>query len=369
MPLSKDGSSFYLIVPNKCKYFLYILVVIIAVIGYQLFKFSGRAPFNRSPDPFTTLEPLSYNFNQNKIILITGANTGIGKETAEILSLTGATVVIGSRSKKRGESAKTDIININKNRTNNVLNIDVMQLDLSSLSKIDTFITNFKSKYNSLDILICNAGIIPQQDGLKTNDGLEAAFGINHIGHMYLVLQLKDLITINQNSRIIMVSAVPYEDAAMSEKFDIGNLNGYTQWDAYMMSKMENIMFTREFAKRYPNNKENNGLYIVSLHPGVGLTDIFRERDEHKDIIIRENTIMISIIRTVLHYFGDTMEQLSYTQLYLALKDIKSLKHGGHYKNDIVQKVYGGVVDNDALCKELWEKSQKIIYDIKSGST
>ena len=364
MPLSKDGSSFYLIVPTKCKYFLYILVVIIAIIVYQCVSFFGKIPFNKSPDPLTTLNPLSFNFNSNKIILITGANTGIGQETAEILSLTGATVVIGSRSIKRGKIAKQQIIEINKNITDKSLNIDVMKLDLSSISSIDSFIKEFKSKYNSLDILICNAAVNPLQDGLKNKDGLEIAFGVNHVGHYHLVKELKPLLIRNKDSRIIIVSAIPYEDPRANEIFDINDLNKYNQWDAYFMSKMENIMFTREFAKRYPSS-DNNGLKIVSLHPGVGVTDIFNKRDETRDVIVPNNQILVSIFNVLFEYLGDSKEQLSYTQLYLSLTDIKNINNGQHYRNKQQQKVFGGIVDNDTLCQQLWDKTQKIIDDIK----
>ena len=290
--------------------------------------------------------------------------TGIGKETAEILSLTGATVIIGSRSIKRGNIAKSEIIEINKNRTNKELNIDVMKLNLSSISSVDSFLTQFKSKYNSLDILICNAAVNPLEDGLKNADGLELAFGVNHIAHFYLVNQLKPLLTKNKDSRIVMVSAIPYEDPRAKEIFDITDLNQYNQWDAYFMSKVENIMMTREFAKRYPS-QSNNGLKIVSLHPGVGPTDLFNNRDEIREVIVPNNRILVSIFNVLFAYLSDSIEQLSYTQLYLSLTDIKNIVSGGHYRNEEQQKLFGGIVDNDDLCKKLWEKSDEIINDIK----
>mmetsp|Transcript_35227 Transcript_35227/g.56523 ORF Transcript_35227/g.56523 Transcript_35227/m.56523 type:complete len:370 (+) Transcript_35227:23-1132(+) len=365
MPLSKDGSSFYLIIPNKCKYFLYILVAIVAIVAYRCIAYFSHVPFNKSPDPLTALQPLSYDYNQDKVILITGANTGIGKETAKILSLTGATVVIGSRSLKRGEIAKNDIIESNKNITDRKLNLDVMKLDLSSIASIDAFVAKFKQKYNSLDILVCNAAVNPLEPDLQTDDGLEVAFGVNHIAHFHLVNELRPLLTQHKYSRIIVVTAIPYEVPSNNEIFDIHDLNKYDYWDAYMMSKMENIMFTREFAKRYPNDASTNYLHIVSLHPGVGPTDIWNLRDKQQDIVVPNNQIMVSIVNTLFAYLGDSVSQLSYTQLYLALTDIKNIKNGAHYRNDQVQHVHGGVADNATLCEQLWTKSEQIIREIQ----
>eukprot|EP00485_Elphidium_margaritaceum_P017549 CAMPEP_0202732802 /NCGR_PEP_ID=MMETSP1385-20130828/187845_1 /ASSEMBLY_ACC=CAM_ASM_000861 /TAXON_ID=933848 /ORGANISM="Elphidium margaritaceum" /LENGTH=395 /DNA_ID=CAMNT_0049399125 /DNA_START=14 /DNA_END=1201 /DNA_ORIENTATION=+ len=389
MPLDKDGSSFYLIMPTKCKYFLYVLVALIAIVVYRAFTFFHHIPFNHSPDPFTTLRPLAYEYNTGKVILITGGNTGIGRQTAEILSLTGAQIVIGSRSLKRGEAAKDDILRSNKNLTDKALHIDVMPLDLSSIAAIDAFVTAFTAKYDALDILVCNAAINPLQDGLAftakydaldilvcnaainplqdgltTTDGLEAAFGINHIGHFYLVQQLMPQLLAHRDSRIIMVSAVPYLDASMNEQFAIDRLQEYKQWDAYIASKMANIMMTREFAKRYPS-QANNGLKIVSLHPGVGVTDLFNHRDTDKDIIVPNNQILVSLFNVLFAYLGDSVEQLAFTHCYLALTDIKQIASGQHYINDKVQQVSGGVADNDTLCQQLWTKSERIIEDIR----
>mmetsp|Transcript_43446 Transcript_43446/g.71744 ORF Transcript_43446/g.71744 Transcript_43446/m.71744 type:complete len:371 (+) Transcript_43446:20-1132(+) len=364
MPLDKDGSSFYLIMPTKCKYFLYVLVALIAIVVYRAFTFFHHIPFNHSPDPFTTLRPLAYEYNTGKVILITGGNTGIGRQTAEILSLTGAQIVIGSRSLKRGEAAKDDILRSNKNLTDKALHIDVMPLDLSSIAAIDAFVTAFTAKYDALDILVCNAAINPLQDGLTTTDGLEAAFGINHIGHFYLVQQLMPQLLAHRDSRIIMVSAVPYLDASMNEQFAIDRLQEYKQWDAYIASKMANIMMTREFAKRYPS-QANNGLKIVSLHPGVGVTDLFNHRDTDKDIIVPNNQILVSLFNVLFAYLGDSVEQLAFTHCYLALTDIKQIASGQHYINDKVQQVSGGVADNDTLCQQLWTKSERIIEDIR----
>ena len=275
-------------------------------------------------------------------------------------------MIIGSRSIKRGNIAKSEIIEINKNRTKNTLNIDVMKLDLSSIASVDSFLTEFKSKHKSLDILICNAAVNPLSDGLKNGDGLEIAFGVNHVSHFYLVNQLRPLLIKNKDSRIIMVSAIPYEDPRANEIFDdsLNDLNQYNQWDAYFMSKMENIMMTREFAKRFPS-KDNNGLKIVSLHPGVGPTDLFNNRDEIRDVIVPNNQILVSIFNVLFAYLGDSVEQLSYTQLYLSLTDIDNIDNGGHYRNEEKQRLYGGIVDNDKLCKRLYDKTEEIIKSIK----
>ena len=269
------------------------------------------------------------------------------------------------RSIKRGKIARDAVTKYNNNTNNKIF---VMELDLASFQSINTFIKSFKSKYNSLDILICNAAISPQKDGLKTKDGLEAAFGVNHIGHMLLVLGLQDIMQKTKDiSRVIMVSAVPYEAKRYNDIFDINDFNKHNKWDAYMESKLLNIVFTREYAKRHPLRE--NKILIVSLHPGVGKTDLFKIRDELTENVQEPPWLLRQILYLIFDTLTDTIEQLAYTQIYLALQDIEGIKHGGHYRNDEEQIVSGGVVDNDEMAAEIYDKSVEIIEDIQSKLT
>ena len=359
------------------KYFCWTFGVLLAMIFYQAMNISPdpitlittaasvqKEPFNRSPNPLSLITSQTINNNKDKVILITGSNSGIGLQTAKILSLlTDTTIIMASRSMKRGENARDAVIKYNNNTNNKIF---VMELDLASFDSINSFINSFKLKYNSLDILICNAAISPQRDGLKTKDGLEAAFGVNHIGHMFLVLQLQDLMqksSKNDVSRVIMVSAVPYEAQRYNDIFDINDLNKHNKWDAYMESKLLNIMFTKEFAKRHPVSE--NKILITSCHPGVGKTDLFKIRDELTEDIQEPPWLLMQIMSFIFDNLGDTIEQLAYTQLWLALGDSDKINHGGHYRNNEEQIVSGGVADNAQITAQAYDTSLGIIENIQ----
>ena len=180
---------------------------------------------------------------------------------------------------------------------------------------------------------------------------------------MKLVLGLKDLMSSTiknfgvKNTKIVIVTAIPYTMDKYNKEFDINGLNKHELADAYFQSKMCNVMFTRQFAELYPLNSDGTGILCVSLHPGVGRTNLLDDRDENGNPVNK-----YGVLRGIIFFiWADTVPQLAYTQCYLALTNPSELKHGGHYINKKIQNVYGGVCDNDNLCKQLWDKSLSII--------
>ena len=145
-----------------------------------------------------------------------------------------------------------------------------------------------------------------------------------------------------------------------NKEFDINDPNKHELANAYFHSKMCNIMFTRQFAKLYPLNSDGTGILCVSLHPGVGPTNLLDDRDENGNPVNKYGVLRGALL-FIFSFFADNISQLAYTQCYLALTNPSELKHGGHYINKKIQNVYGGVCDNDNLCKQLWDKSLSII--------
>jgi retinol dehydrogenase 13 len=193
-----------------------------------------------------------------KVAIITGANSGIGKETAVDLAKRGGKVYIACRDIKRGEDALKEI----KERSNSD-NVHFLQLDLASLDSVREFSRKFHEVEDQLHILVNNAGIMACPKG-KTKDGFELQLGTNHLGHFLLTNLLLDLLKSSAPSRIVVVSSVLHilgrikKDDLMSEKF-------YQRWLVYGKSKLANILFTHELAKRL----QGSGVTANSLHPGL----------------------------------------------------------------------------------------------------
>ncbi|MDR3626126.1 MAG: oxidoreductase [Ignavibacteriaceae bacterium] len=203
-----------------------------------------------------------------KIVIVTGASSGIGFEAAKALANKHAEVIIAVRNPEKGESAKRRIIEQNK-----IADVKVLQLDLTDLQSVKTFAGNFKKKYLSLNILINNAGVMTPPY-TKTADGFELQMGTNHFGHFALTGQLFSLLKSTKGARIVTVSSGLHK----SGRIDFDDLNWekrkYPPMQGYRDSKLANLYFTHELDKK---TKENNlDIIAVSAHPGMASTDLAR---------------------------------------------------------------------------------------------
>ncbi len=193
-----------------------------------------------------------------RVCLVTGGNSGIGKATAVGLAKLGASVAIVSRDRARGETAVAEIRSKSGNQ-----HVDMMGADLSSLQSVRELARDFAAKHRQLHVLVNNAGIfLPKR--VVTADGLEATFATNHLGHFLLTMLLLDTIKASAPSRIINVTS----SAHYGSKIDFEDLQGekkYSGYKAYGQSKLANILFTYELARRL----EGTGVTINCLHPGV----------------------------------------------------------------------------------------------------
>ncbi len=198
----------------------------------------------------------------DKTCLITGGNSGIGKATALGLARMGATVVIVSRDKERGEAALADIIAKSGSR-----NLELMLADMSSQDSVRRLASDFKARHEMLHLLVNNAGVYLTRR-ITTADGLESTFAINHLGPFLLTSLLLDLLKASAPSRIVNVSS----DAHNGAKVDFEDLQGekeFSGWHAYGQSKLAMILFTHELAKKL----DGTGVTVNSAHPGVVRTN------------------------------------------------------------------------------------------------
>lgn len=200
-----------------------------------------------------------------KVIVITGANSGLGFESSKILAGKGGHIVMAVRTPAKGAAAKDDILKMHPDAS-----LDVMTLDVGNLQSVRDFAEAFKAKYDRLDVLLNNAGVmaIPRQE---TADGFEMQLGVNHLGHFALTGLLLDVIAKTPHARIHNVSSSANYNGTMNFD-DLMGEEAYGRWSAYGQSKLANIFFTFELQKRLTAA----GLDTITntSHPGIVMTNL-----------------------------------------------------------------------------------------------
>ena len=200
--------------------------------------------------------------------IVTGANTGIGLETARMLALRGADVVLACRNLDKGRAA-LDRITAEKPSGR----VSVAALDLSDLASVERFAAEFAASHDRLDLLINNAGVMVPPLG-RTAQGFELQFGTNHLGHFALTGRLLPLLERTPGARIVVVSST----AQGLGKIDFDDLNWekrpYNDWRAYGQSKLANMMFALELARRL--SASGSHVLATAAHPGWTATDLQR---------------------------------------------------------------------------------------------
>lgn len=200
---------------------------------------------------------------QDKICMVTGSNAGIGKATALGLARQGATVVMVCRSRERGAATQAEI----KQKSGND-EVALLLADLSSQAQIRQLAAQFKQSYKQLHVLVNNAAVVPHEREL-TVDGLEMQWAVNHLAYFLLTNLLLDVLKASAPARIVNVSSTTHQWASL----DFDNLNaekGYDPQRAYGQTKLANMLFTYELARRL----EGSGVTVNALHPGVIATKL-----------------------------------------------------------------------------------------------
>ena len=178
-----------------------------------------------------------------KVFIITGANSGLGYETSKFLLKKGATVIMCCRDLVKGEEARQKLLKLNYDG-----DIELFELDLSDLRNVKKFADSIKNKFNYLDVLINNAGIMSPPKTLS-KQGYEIQFAVNHLAHMFLSLELLPILNKTNNSRVVTVtSGVQYFGKIKWN--DLQAENKYDRWASYAQSKLANVMFGLELNLR-----------------------------------------------------------------------------------------------------------------------
>ena len=205
---------------------------------------------------------------QGKVCVVTGANSGIGKETALGLAQLGATVVLVCRSQERGAAALAEI----KQRSGND-SVALLVADLSSQRQVRRVAAAYRQQFDRLDVLVNNAALARRKRAV-TEDGVELTLAVNHLAPFLLTNLLLDRLKASAPARVVTVSSAAHKDA----EINFADLQGEQRYatfgfGAYSQSKLANVLFTYELARRL----EGTGVTANCLHPGVVATGIFRD--------------------------------------------------------------------------------------------
>ncbi len=280
-----------------------------------------------------------------KTVLITGGNCGIGKETAVELAKLGARVVFTSRDAAKGAAAGADV----SRRAGR--EVAWLPLDLASFASVRRFAGDFLGRYDRLDVLVNNAGLI-LQERTETEDGFETTFGVNHLGHFLLTQLLLDRVKASAPARIVNLSSDAHRSARDGLDFDdLQTAQRYGALRAYSRSKLANIYFTRELARRL----DGAGVTANAVHPG-GVATGFGQDGDFKGVF----AFGYGLIRPFLRSPAKGAE----TSVYLAsAPELAGVS--GKYFADSKEKETTPAAQDDAAARRLWEVSETLVASIR----
>ncbi|NXS40849.1 RDH12 dehydrogenase, partial [Balaeniceps rex] len=278
---------------------------------------------------------------EGKVAIVTGANTGIGKETARDLAQRGK-VIVACRDIAKAEAAASEI----RAETGNQ-QVIVKKLDLADTQSIREFAEKFLAEEKELHILINNAGVMlcPYS---KTADGFEMHLGVNHLGHFLLTFLLLERLKQSAPARIVNVSSVAHHVGRI-RFHDLHGEKSYNRGLAYCHSKLANVLFTRELARRLQGKSQRRAEFTANaLHPGSVYSDL-----------VRHSFVMMWLWK-IFSFFLKTPWEGAQTSVYCAVaEELDSVT--GQYFSDCQPAYVSPWGRDDETAKKLWSVSCKLL--------
>ncbi len=273
-----------------------------------------------------------------KTVLLTGASSGIGFEASMTLARRGARVLMVARDRARGEAALADLQSRSGSR-----NASLQLCDFGSQKDIRALADEVRGRVSKLDVLINNAGSVSPKRQL-TAEGLEQTFAVNHLGYFLLTNLVLDLVVAAAPSRIVNVSSVGHRQGTLDFD-DLGFERGYGIMKAYARSKLANVLFTHELARRL----EGKQVTVNCLHPGAVATNIW----SHAPAIARPVLAVAKLFMVTPAEGGDRI-------VYLAAGREVEGQTGGYYeKNRRVNP--SRLAQDSAVGQKLWDTSARLV--------
>jgi len=271
-----------------------------------------------------------------KIAIVTGSNTGIGRETARGLAERGATVVLACRDAQRAEAARDDIA-----RTTGRSDVTAIPLDLGSAASIRAFAERFRKEHRRLDVLVDNAGLWPSTR-TTTTDGFESTFGVNHLGTFLLTHELLPILRESAPARVVVLSSALHYRGEMvwdDLQFERRKFSGTT---AYSQSKLANVLFTKALARRLAGA----GVTVNAVHPGVVATELSRAFPR--------------FLVNIANLFMLTPEKGAACSLFVATAPELAQVTGEYFEKSRAKKAARASRDEDAQ-EKLWALSEQLL--------
>jgi NAD(P)-dependent dehydrogenase (short-subunit alcohol dehydrogenase family) len=270
------------------------------------------------------------------VSVVTGANTGIGKETARGLAALGGSVVLAVRDVAKGEAARADIVATTRNQR-----VEVRALDLASRASIIAFARELAAQRSRLDVLVDNAGVWTRTRQ-TTADGFETTFGVNHLGTFLLTRELLPLLERSALSRIVVVSSGLHYRGRMDWDDPMFERRRYGGTTAYNQSKLANVLFTKALARRLASK----GVTVNAVHPGVVSTELTRE--------------LPSFVRAIAKLFMLTPAEGAATSLHVATAEELETTTGEYFEKSRPRKAAAAACD-EAAQERLWALSERLL--------
>jgi NAD(P)-dependent dehydrogenase (short-subunit alcohol dehydrogenase family) len=274
-----------------------------------------------------------------KTALVTGATNGIGRAAAESLARLGASVVLVARDRGRGERAQEEI-----RRASGRDDVELLLADLSSQAQVRELAGAFLAPGRPLHILLNNAGVILLRRE-ETVDGIEATFAVNHLAYFLLTNLLLPRLRESAPARIVNVASGAHARAGgRLDMDDLQSRNGYSAMRVYGKSKLANILFTRELARRLAGT----GVTANAMHPGfVGSN------------FARNNGWLGNLVMTLGRPFARSPEKGAETAVWLCAAPEVEGRSGGYYQ-DLREDRAASFAQRDDDARRLWEVSERM---------
>ncbi len=277
-----------------------------------------------------------------RVVVITGANSGIGKEAAVALARSGATVVATSRDPARGERAVEEV----RRRSGAGERVELASLDLASFASVRAFAADLLARHDRLDVLVNNAGLILEHR-LVTDEGFEMIVGVNHVGHFLLTELLLDRLVASAPARIVTVASVGHRLASMDAlRDDLMSELSFEGFRVYCQSKLANVLHSAELARRL----DGSGVTANSLHPGIVRSGFARDGD----------TTAMNVLYTLLGPFMVSSKRGARTIAHLAASPAVETRTGGYYVRRRPHRPSGAARD-PANARWLWEETAALV--------